>query len=69
VSLSDNGRQTGVKIGTMKQSTEEIRKRFERGYRMNCRDILDLIEAVDWLLDKDNASKVADGTADLFTAQ
>lgn len=32
---------------TMKQTVEQIRERFDKNDRMNCRDILDLIEAID----------------------
>lgn len=32
---------------TMSQTVAEIRKRFDKAERMNCRDIMDLIECID----------------------
>lgn len=35
-----------MKIGTMRLSLEEIRHRFDKAERMNCRDIADLLELI-----------------------
>jgi hypothetical protein len=42
------------KIGNMVLSIEEIRYRFDKGGRMNCRDIADLIEWIDYLQEQLN---------------
>lgn len=37
---------------TMARTVGSIRKSFDAADRMNCRDILDLIEAIDFMRDK-----------------